>query len=80
MENRKEKMEKIENIINGKKKFDDFALSAEAFHKRIETMSWNDIEKLASSANISVYKKNRGEIRRELFKVYVAQKRKPRTF
>ena len=79
MKDRKKLIEDIENIINGKnKEKDPFSYGLDQFISTIKNMNWNELRKLATSANISVNNKRREEIVNDINAVYMKKNRKGR--
>ena len=81
MEDRSKIIEDVQNIIDGKnKEKDPFSYGLDQFIHTIKNMDWNELRKLATSANISVNKKRREEIVNDINAVYVLKNKKGRKF
>ena len=79
MKDREKLIVDIENIINGKnKEKDPFSYGLDQFIHTIKNMNWNELRKLATSANISVNNKRREEIVSDINAVYMKKNRKGR--
>ena len=77
IEERAKISEEIENILSGKnRKKDPFSYGLDQFIHTIKNMDWNELRKLATSANISVNKKRREEIVNEINAVYMRKNKK----
>ena len=77
MKDRSKLIEDIENIINGKNvEKDPFKCGVEEFGNTIKNMDWNELRKLATSANISVNNKRREEIVKEINAAYMRKNKK----
>ena len=71
----------VQNIIDGKNKEKDlFSYGLDEFIHTIKNMNWNELRKLATSANISVNNKRREEIVNDINAVYVLKNKKGRKF
>jgi len=67
----------VQDIIDGKnKEKDPFSYGLDEFIHTIKNMDWNELRKLATSANISVNKKRREEIVNEINMVYMKKNQK----
>ena len=77
MKDRSKLIEEIRNIVNGKNQekspFDGGMLD---FRHQIQNMDWNELRKLATSANISVNNKRREEIVKEINAAYMRKNKK----
>jgi hypothetical protein len=81
MKDRAKIIQDVQNIINGKhKERDPFSFGLSEFMHTIKNMDWNDLRKLATSANISVNNKRREEIVNDINAVYVLKNKKGRKF
>ena len=79
MKDRSKLIEEIRNIVNGKnKEKDPFSCGLEEFMHIIKNMDWNELRKLATSANISVNKKRREDLVDEINRAYVLKNKKGR--
>ena len=77
MRDRSKVIEKLKNIIDGKnKEKDPFSCGLQEFMHIIKNMDWNELRKLATSANISVNNKRREEIVKEINATYVRKNKK----
>jgi len=77
MKDRSKVIEEIKNIIDGKnKEKDPFSCGLEEFMHIVKNMNWNELRKLATSANISVNNKRREEIVSEVNRTYVLKNKK----
>ena len=75
---RKEKIEKLKEIHTANGKLNPFKMSINEFHDYIANMNWNELRKLATSANISVKERRKEDIKRDICKHYVSLGRKKR--
>ena len=77
MRDRSKAIEEIKNIIDGKnKEKDPFSCGLQEFMHIIKNMDWNELRKLATSANISVNNKRREEIVKEINAAYMRKNKK----
>ena len=77
MKDRSKLIEDVQNIINGKQREKDpFSYGLDKFIHTIKNMDWNELRKLATSANISVNNKRREEIVKEINAAYMRKNRK----
>ena len=77
MKDRSKLIQDIQDIIDGKDKEKDlFSCGLDEFIHTIQNMNWNELRKLATSANISVNKKRRREIVNEINAVYMKKNQK----
>jgi hypothetical protein len=77
MKDRTKLIADIQNIIDGKnKEKDPFTYGLDEFIHTIKNMDWNELRKLATSANISVNKKRREEIVNDINTVYMKKNQK----
>ena len=77
MKDRTKIIEQVQNIIDGNnRKKDPFTYGLDQFIHTIKNMDWNELRKLATSANISVNKKRREEIVNEINAVYMKKNQK----
>ena len=77
IEERKKINEEIKNIIDGKnREKDPFRCGLGEFIHKVKNMDWNELRKLATSANISVNNKRREEIVKEINATYVRKNKK----
>ena len=79
MKDRSKLIQDIQDIIDGKNKEKDlFSCGLDEFIHTIKNMNWNELRKLATSANISVNNKRRREIVNDINAVYMKKNRKGR--
>ena len=79
MTDRSKLIKDIKNIIDGKtREKDPFSYGLDQFISTIKNMNWNELRKLATSANISVNNKRREEIVNDINAVYMKKNRKGR--
>ena len=77
MKDRSKIIEEIRNILDGKnKEKDPFSCGLEEFIHIVKNMNWNELRKLATSANISVNNKRREEIVKEINAAYMRKNKK----
>ena len=77
MKDRSKIIEEVKNIIDGKnKEKDPFRCGLEEFIHKVKNMDWNELLKLATSANISVNNKRREEIVKEINAAYMRKNKK----
>jgi len=77
MKDREQMIRDVQDIIDGKnKEKDPFSYGLDEFIHTIKNMDWNELRKLATSVNISVNKKRRGEIVSEVNAVYMRKNKK----
>ena len=77
MKDRTKIIEQVQNIIDGKnRKKDPFTYGLDQFIHTIKNMDWNELRKLATSANISVNNKRREEIVKEINAAYMRKNKK----
>jgi hypothetical protein len=81
MKDRAKVIQDVRDIVNGKnREKDPFSYGLDKFMHTIKNMDWNDLRKLATSANISVNNKRREEIVNDINAVYVLKNKKGRKF
>ena len=76
--NRKQKIDKLKEINTANGKLNPFKMGINEFHDYIANMNWNELRKLATSANISVKERRKEDIKRDICKHYVSLGRKKR--
>lgn len=75
---RKEKIDKLKEINTANGKLNPFKMGINEFHDYIANMNWNELRKLATSANISVKERRKEDIKRDICKHYVSLGRRKR--
>ena len=76
--NRKQKIDKLKEINTANGKLNPFKMGINEFHDYIANMNWNELRKLATSANISVKERRKEDIKRDICKHYVSLGRRKR--